>query len=67
MFGLGMSYRDMAAHVKEMYGISVSTATLSAITDKIIAKVKECCTTSSYDIVMVRLINQSLLNFLLHN
>ena len=41
MFGLGMSYRDMAAHVKEMYGISVSTATLSAITDKIIAKVKE--------------------------
>ena len=40
MFGLGMSYRDMAAHVKEMYGISVSTATLSAITDKIIAEVK---------------------------
>ena len=41
MFGLGMSYRDMAAHVQEMYGISVSTATLSAITDKIIAEVKE--------------------------
>ena len=41
MFGLGMSYRDMATHVKEMYGISVSTATLSAITDKIIAAVKE--------------------------
>lgn len=40
MFGLGMSYRDMAAHVEEMYGISVSTATLSAITDKIIAEVK---------------------------
>ena len=41
MFGLGMSYRDIAAHVKELYGISVSTATLSAITDKIIAEVKE--------------------------
>ena len=40
MFGLGMSYRDIAAHVKELYGISVSTATLSAITDKIIAEVK---------------------------
>ncbi len=41
MFGRGMSYRDIAEHVKELYGISVSTATLSAITDKIIAEVKE--------------------------
>ena len=41
MFGLGMSYRDIASHVQELYGISVSTATLSAITDKIIAEVKE--------------------------
>ena len=41
MFGRGMSYRDIAGHVEELYGISVSTATLSAITDKIIAEVKE--------------------------
>ena len=41
MFGRGMSYRDIAGHVKELYGISVSTATISAITDKIIAEVKE--------------------------
>lgn len=41
MFGLGMSYRDISAHVEEMYGISVSTATLSAITDKVIDEVKE--------------------------
>jgi len=33
--------RDRAGHVEELYGISVSTATLSAITDKIIAEVKE--------------------------
>ena len=41
MFGRGMSYRDIAGHVEELYGISVSTATISAITDKIIAEVKE--------------------------
>ena len=41
MYGRGMSYRDIAGHVEELYGISVSTATLSAITDKIIAEVKE--------------------------
>jgi transposase-like protein len=41
MFGRGMSYRDIAEHVQELYGISVSTATISAITDKIIAEVKE--------------------------
>lgn len=37
----GMSYQDIAGHVEELCGIRVSTATLSAITDKIIAEVKE--------------------------
>jgi len=41
MYGRGMSYKDMSSHVEDMYGIKVSTATLSAITDKIIVKVKE--------------------------
>jgi putative transposase len=41
MYGLGMSYRDIATQVEDLYGIQVSTATLSAITDKIIAEVKE--------------------------
>ena len=36
MYGLGMSYRDIANHVEELYGINVSTATISAVTDKII-------------------------------
>ena len=41
MYGLGMSYRDIALQVEDLYGIKVSTATLSAITDKIIAEVKD--------------------------
>ena len=40
MFGLGMSYSDIAGHVEELYGISVSTATISTITDKLIDEVK---------------------------
>ena len=41
MYGRGMSYQDISGHVEELYGIKVSTATLSAITDKIIAEVKQ--------------------------
>jgi len=41
MYGLGMSYRDIASHVEEIYQVSISTATISLITDKIISKVKE--------------------------
>lgn len=41
MYGLGMSYRDIGTQVEDLYGITVSTATLSAITDKIIAEVRE--------------------------
>ena len=41
MYGLGMSYRDIASHIEEIYQVSVSTATISLITDKIVSKVKE--------------------------
>ena len=40
MYGRGLSYSDIREHVEEMYGISVSTAAISAITDKIIEEVK---------------------------
>jgi transposase-like protein len=40
MYGLGMSYTDISAHIEDIYQISISTATISAITDKIIDKVK---------------------------
>jgi transposase-like protein len=41
MYGLGMSYRDISSHLEEIYQVSISTATISAVTDKIINKVKE--------------------------
>lgn len=41
LYGLGMSYKDISAHLEEMYGFSVSVGTLSAVTDKIIHRVKE--------------------------
>ena len=41
MYGLGMSYRDISSHLEEIYQVAISTATISAITDKIIARVKE--------------------------
>ena len=41
LYGLGMSYNDISAHLKEMYGVAISNATLSAVTDKIINIVKE--------------------------
>lgn len=40
MYGRGLSYSDIREHVDEIYGISVSTAAISAITDKIIDTVK---------------------------
>lgn len=41
MYGLGMSFRDISHHLKEMYDTDISAATLSAITDKVIPLVKE--------------------------
>ena len=41
MFSLGMSYQDMAAHVADLYGLSVSSATISAITDRLIPELKQ--------------------------
>ena len=40
MYGLGMSYSDISSHIEEIYQVSISTATISTITDKIIDKVK---------------------------
>lgn len=41
MYGLGMSLRDISAHIKEMYDTDISAATLSSITDRVIPMVKE--------------------------
>jgi len=41
LYAHGMSYSDISSNIEEIYGISVSQGTLSAITDKIIPMVKE--------------------------
>ncbi len=41
LYGLGISFRDIASHIEEMYDVEISHSTLSEITDRIIPKVKE--------------------------
>jgi len=41
LYGLGMSYSDIASHMQDMYGLDVSPATLSSVTDKIIPVVRQ--------------------------
>jgi len=41
MYGLGMSFRDISSHIKDMYDTDISASTLSSITDKVIPLVKE--------------------------
>ena len=41
MYGLGMRFRDISAHIKDMYVTDISAGTSSAITDKVIPLVKE--------------------------
>jgi len=40
MFALGMSYRDMRKHVVDLYGIEMSEAAITAVTDQLIPKLK---------------------------
>jgi transposase-like protein len=41
MFGLGMGYRDIKHHLEEMYGVEVSTGTISAVTDQLLSELAE--------------------------
>jgi putative transposase len=41
LYGLGMSFRDISNHIKEMYDVDISHATLSEITDRVIPQVKD--------------------------
>ena len=40
MYARGMSTRDIQAHIEELYGIGVSAALVSAITDAVLEEVK---------------------------
>jgi putative transposase len=41
LYARGMSYSDIAEHLEDLYGLEVSPATLSAVTDKILPVIKE--------------------------
>lgn len=41
LFGLGSSYSDIAQFVSDMYAITVSDATISAVTDRLLGKISE--------------------------
>jgi putative transposase len=41
MYGLGMSLRDISAHIQQMYDMEISHDTLSSITDRIMPLIKE--------------------------
>ena len=41
LYGLGMSYQDIADHLEEMYGVDVSPALISKVTDKLLPIVTE--------------------------
>jgi transposase-like protein len=41
MYGLGMSFRDISSHLKEMYDADISHTTLSSITERVIPEIKE--------------------------
>lgn len=36
LYGLGISYQDITAHLEEMYGLDVSSATISKVTDQLL-------------------------------
>lgn len=41
MYGLGMSLRDISAHIKEMYDMDISHDTLSTITERVMPIIRE--------------------------
>ncbi len=41
MFSYGMSYKDISEHVASMYGVEVSPALISAVTDKVLPEIEQ--------------------------
>ena len=41
LYGLGMSYDDIHKHLSEMYGVAISAAKISAVTDKLLPLITE--------------------------
>lgn len=41
LFALGNSYQDIAGHIADLYGLSLSNATISAVTDKLLPELEQ--------------------------
>lgn len=41
LYGLGMSYKDIQAHLLDMYGLTVSDGTINSITDRVIPAIRQ--------------------------
>jgi putative transposase len=41
LYGLGTSYSDISSHLQDIYGVEVSAATISAVTDKLLPQITE--------------------------
>lgn len=41
LYALGTSYRDIRFHIEELYGIEISEATITAVTDQLLPELKE--------------------------
>lgn len=40
MFSMGLSYRDIRKHVADLYGLEISEASITAVTDQLVPKLK---------------------------
>ena len=41
LYGLGLSYKDIQTHLREMYGLSISDGVINSITDRVIPAIRE--------------------------
>jgi len=41
LYALGNSYRDIGVHIADLYGLSLSSATISAVTDKLLPELEQ--------------------------
>lgn len=41
LYGLGTSYNDISSHLQDIYGVEVSPATISAVTDRLLPQITE--------------------------
>ena len=53
LYALGMTTRDIAQEIKELYGCEISEGLVSDITDKIIPKIEEWKTRTLDDVYAV--------------